>query len=427
MYTVIIPSANNSNLVKCLDRLRDPRVIVVREKPFIFAKAINRGIAAAGEDDVVLLNDDALLNTTNGFEEMERLSKEHPEFGVISGAVLGNICCDEQRPKPVHHWEVNHPMVAFVCVYIPRAVIEKVGLLDERFIGYGYDDDDLCRRIRDAGYKLAVCGKCVVEHASLPSTFRSGNYMPNEEYLKKMQFNRTLFQEKWKNPAPPAAIEVAPIERSWAPRKEPPILSILICGVVSRRPQARELINSLEWGSAALLPPGQVEILYACDAGQEKVGAKRNRLLAAAKGIHSCFVDDDDMVTADYAKRMVDACSLGKDCVGISGFVTYQEGNKYLRRFRNSPEFKGRTDNGEIITDRASHLCAIRTEIARQVKFPEINVGEDRQWMDRIFPLLKTWTVIQTPIYLYQFDFTKTCTQMPNDEKARLARCQGGR
>ena len=426
MYTVIIPSSNIQNLARCLDRLRDPRIVSIRETPFCFSKAINRGIAAAGTDDVILLNDDALLNTTNGFEQMEKLSHAHSEFGVIAAQVLGLICCDEQKPRPVGMGfrEVKHPMVGFVCVYIPRAVIDKVGPLDERFVGYGYDDDDYCRRVRDAGFKLAVSGTCTVEHASLPSTYRSGKVIPRQEYERMMKLNKKLFEEKWKLPTPAMPLEMAPIERISECGDQKPMLSILICGVQSRRAMARELIDSL-LAQIKGAPDPCVEILYACDAGQEPVGAKRNRLLAAAKGEFSAFIDDDDIVTCHYVSKMVEGCLQGKDCVGMTSIMTYGLGNNYLRWVRQSPQFSGRTDNGEIITDRASHLCAIRTEIARSVPFPNQNFGEDRAWMDRVYLQFKTWTVIEEPIYFYRFDFQKTCTQGLKSESARLARVQG--
>jgi hypothetical protein len=316
-------------------------------------------------------------------------------------------------------------MMGFVCVYIPRTVIDRVGLLDERYVGYGYDDDDYCKRVRDAGLKLAVSGKCIVEHASLPSTFRSGQEVSQERFSEMFALNRRLFEEKWKLPNIVMPSEMARLERIREAGESQPVLSILICGVVARYRKARLLINALVAQAKALPHPEEVEILYACDHGQEKVGAKRNRLLAEAEGKYSCFVDDDDKVTADYVATLLAACEQNKDAVGISGFVTYELGNKYMRWFRNSPQYKGRIDNGELITDRASHLCPIRTEIARSVPFQEINCAEDRDWMDRIFPMLQTYTVIEEPIYLYQFSFTKTCTQGGGTEHERLARCQG--
>ena len=166
MYTIVIPSGSIPNLSACLARLEEPDIVTIHQSPFVFSKAVNAGIRAAGKNDVILLNDDALLETPKGFEEMQALALAHPEFGVISSQVKGEVCNDEQRPQNLPFWLANQPMVAFVCVYIPRHTIETVGMLDEQFVGYGYEDDDYCRRVRSAGLKIAVCGKCLVEHAS---------------------------------------------------------------------------------------------------------------------------------------------------------------------------------------------------------------------------------------------------------------------
>src|ERR1700678_1206134 len=97
-FSIIIPSKSRLNLLACVECIRDAhetaRIIVIddfadrdearflREEgpehvrqctwvngitPFVFARNINRGIRAAGDDDVILLNDDALLSSHLGF------------------------------------------------------------------------------------------------------------------------------------------------------------------------------------------------------------------------------------------------------------------------------------------------------------------------------------------------------------------------
>ena len=78
-------------------------------------------------------------------------------------------------------------MVCFVCVYIPRTTIERVGLLDERYVDYGSEDDDYCLSVRKAGLKIGIHDGCYVEHGKLPSTFRSGrnaDIRPNKARLR---------------------------------------------------------------------------------------------------------------------------------------------------------------------------------------------------------------------------------------------------
>lgn len=223
-FTVIIPSRNAANLLRCVqaihdheraagiivvddgldasaaDVLNDPRVRRIEGvKPFIFARNANLGIVAAGTDDVILCNDDALLETPNGFTLLAETAAAHPECGVMSAATNKGAPCQRQRPgKGVRY---DNVMVAFVCVFISRGIIERIGMLDERFglnaggegrRGYGCDDDDLCWRVRGAGLKLGICDAVHVDHKSLKSTFRH-----DPEHPADVKLHEALFEEKW--------------------------------------------------------------------------------------------------------------------------------------------------------------------------------------------------------------------------------------
>ncbi len=210
-FSVIIPSKTISNLVPCVKAVRacEPgaRIIVVDDglasvvvpenvkfvmgvKPFVFARNVNIGIKAAGTDGVVLLNDDALLQTPGGFSAMAREAEEHPEFGII-GAVTNLTGQPLQRPQGVGLREVEH--FAFVCVYIPRRTIKKIGMLDERYcLDYGVEDRDYCEACWRAGLKVGVYDFCYVDHGSLTSSFRGEPTTP-----RSFQQNLALFNQKW--------------------------------------------------------------------------------------------------------------------------------------------------------------------------------------------------------------------------------------
>jgi GT2 family glycosyltransferase len=195
--SVVIPSKMASNLVPCLEAVRkhEPaaRLIVVDDgmdfswlprpdlmpcefhpgvNPFVFSRNINVGIRAAGSDDVVLLNDDALLQTPGGFTLLQQAARDNPEYGVIAASSngVGNVRQNRQgsglRAEP--------RMVCFVAVLVPRRTIDAVGLLDERYTAYGFDDDDYCLQVRRAGLVIGIHDGCFVDHESLRSTFRGG-------------------------------------------------------------------------------------------------------------------------------------------------------------------------------------------------------------------------------------------------------------
>jgi GT2 family glycosyltransferase len=160
------------------------------QKPFIYARNCNIGIRAAGNDDVLLVNDDALLESAGGFTAMQRAAELHPDYGVI-GAVTNVTGQPLQRPHGFGLREVPH--IAFVCVLIPRRTIDRVGLLDERYcLDYGVEDLDYCEACRRAGLKVGVFDHCYVDHGSLTSSFRGDPSTP-----RSFARNKALFDAKW--------------------------------------------------------------------------------------------------------------------------------------------------------------------------------------------------------------------------------------
>ena len=210
--SVVILSANSDNLKACVSFVRrnepDIDIIVVDDgarcdlpvryvdgvKPFVFARNANIGIDAAGTNDVILLNDDALLLTKHGFAGMHAVAKSYPDVGILSCGVQGVVCNPAQRPQVPAKVRYADTILAFVCVLIPRSVLNEVGPLDERFIGYGEEDRDYCIRVEAAGKSLAVYDGCIVDHTGhkCKSTFRT---QPN--WMERYYQNRYLINRKY--------------------------------------------------------------------------------------------------------------------------------------------------------------------------------------------------------------------------------------
>lgn len=207
---VIIPSKTSANLFPCVAAVRehepDARIIVVDDgldrapvgvecvqgaKPFCYARNINIGIEAAGDcDGVILLNDDAILETPGGFTAMAQACRDYPEYGLI-GATANIVGNPNQFPKGIG-LRPESRMVCFLGVYIPRTTLDRVGLLDERFVGYGLDDDDYSFAVRAAGLKIGVHDGCYLDHGSLVSSFRGDPKTPAD-----YRPNLRRFIEKW--------------------------------------------------------------------------------------------------------------------------------------------------------------------------------------------------------------------------------------
>jgi hypothetical protein len=186
-----------------------PLRIIKGEKPFIFARNANIGIRAAGDADVVLLNDDALLESPLGFSLMQKAAEDHPEVGIIGAVTNVTGASHQQMRRNGNGFRiVDH--IAFVCVLIPNRTREKLaniadyvtddavetderftgGYLDERYVTYGWEDNDYIRQCKTAGLQIAVHDGCYVNHSSLPSTFRGKG-------IADIEPGRKIYMAKW--------------------------------------------------------------------------------------------------------------------------------------------------------------------------------------------------------------------------------------
>lgn len=217
-FTILIPSARFSNLDGCVRSIleRDPlpqdRILVIDDgarreapanfpvtwvdgrKPFVFARNVNLGwLASSPDSDVIVMNDDARLKTPGGFRALAEAVRAKPSLGVCSAAITGTVGNPNQHPKPGAAIRTDSRVVAFVCVYIPRQSREKIGLLDERYVAYGGDDMDYCRRALDAGLELGIFDGCIVSHGEVPSTYRT-----RPDIYALFQEGKRLYAEKFR-------------------------------------------------------------------------------------------------------------------------------------------------------------------------------------------------------------------------------------
>jgi tetratricopeptide (TPR) repeat protein len=79
-----------------------------------------------------------------------------------------------------------------VCLAARRQLFDEVGLFDERFGMGNYEDDDLCVRVRQRGYKL-VWAKDVFIHHIGSQTFATVQV----DYQALLARNREILRQKW--------------------------------------------------------------------------------------------------------------------------------------------------------------------------------------------------------------------------------------
>lgn len=145
-----------------------------------FAKGVNQGIIAGLADKknthFLLLNNDLHISFGNlqqlllTFNKINSAGIVAPilhhaggyDWGGRFNRYTGLVKHKNWDNKPKTVLSVDH--VAGAAMLISRAVIEKLGMLDERYFLY-YEDLDFCLRVKSAGYTIHINPEVVADHA----------------------------------------------------------------------------------------------------------------------------------------------------------------------------------------------------------------------------------------------------------------------
>jgi hypothetical protein len=159
------------------------------DAPFIYSRNINLALNQT-QGDVLLMNDDCCFLRGGTVEALEKILETCPDIGILSPKIIGGVG-NVIQANVDRRIQYSNQRLAFMCVLIRRAVIDRIGLLDERFVGYGWDDDDYCRRAVDAGFKLACTNSASVTHGH-------GKEKRSSSFLRtKYSDNKAIFDSKW--------------------------------------------------------------------------------------------------------------------------------------------------------------------------------------------------------------------------------------
>mgnify|MGYP001171398301 CR=1 FL=1 len=172
-----------------------------------FPAAANQGILVSRGEQVLLLNNDTIV-TTGWLERLLGAFNNQPDIGLagpvtnrISGEQQVSVSYDDlaQLDGFAWDWGKQHQrqslptdrLVGF-CLLIKREVIDRIGLLDERFGIGNFEDDDYCRRAIAAGYQCVIARDAFIHHVG-STTFRASGI--NFDHL--LRENRQKYEQKW--------------------------------------------------------------------------------------------------------------------------------------------------------------------------------------------------------------------------------------
>jgi GT2 family glycosyltransferase len=198
---ILVDNASSDGEVErvAAERAADARLRLLRNGANLgFGPACNRGAATARGDVLVFLNPDCELleHSVGGMRETLRADERIGLLGVSVRDADGSPARGNRRRDPslrralaslsgLARFESRWPLlqgvemppapaqasaaefveaVSGACMAMPRAVFESIGGFDEGYFLH-VEDLDLCRRTRDAGWRVAMAGGLRVVHA----------------------------------------------------------------------------------------------------------------------------------------------------------------------------------------------------------------------------------------------------------------------
>lgn len=167
-----------------------------------FSRACNKGLAAAKGEYVVFLNNDTLV-IPGWLEALVNCLERDTTLGAAGSKLLypftnvvqhAGIVFIERNGliEPFHiYYKVRDgysgvnkarqfQAVTGACLMVKKKVTEQIGGFDAAFLN-GYEDVDLCLRIREAGWGILYCPQSVVYHFEAVSPGRAAHLALNHQ------------------------------------------------------------------------------------------------------------------------------------------------------------------------------------------------------------------------------------------------------
>lgn len=191
---VIVDNASTDGTIPYLKEKRYH--LIENDRPVCLTVALNQGLrwllSDPAHEYIGWIHNDMTFYP-NWLERLTALLDRNKKTGKLAPCSLHLFGPDD--PDFAEEFMTQRADVCYpgnACPWImPREVIEKVGLFDERFIKCGgYEDWDYNNRILEAGYEVMITQGSVVWHPAMGTR-------KNHDESESDRLNSRLYYEKW--------------------------------------------------------------------------------------------------------------------------------------------------------------------------------------------------------------------------------------
>jgi len=199
---IIVDNGSNDSVDELKELQKNKMIdkVVISNKNLGFAGGNNLGAKEATGDYICFINNDVIVSP-RWLEKLIKVLEDDEQNGAV-GPVSNNVGGIKfpQRVKFINEKEgiiEEIPRLSGFCIVLPKKIFNNIGKWDERFFPGFFEDDDLCIRLQEEGYKLKYCGNSFVHH-KMQSTFAKNKLDGNDIY----KTNKKRFENKWKGKYP---------------------------------------------------------------------------------------------------------------------------------------------------------------------------------------------------------------------------------
>jgi len=276
--------------------------------------------------------------TEGWLDRMVDILEKNPKIamvGPLSNNADGpqNLHAQPNPDKTLEQRDPEHILVDSIngfCMLVSADAIRKVGLFDESFGIYGFEEKDLCQRMRNSGYEIAIANRAYVEHRGRASVLEN-----RLDWQKLITASSIKFSQKHAKPfASPEGTRSPPEAMKRFSGAKPRYSFVIL--VHNRLDMTKECIESIIETSQRFelvvvdngSTDGSLDWIKArcpraiCIKNDKNLGVPiaRNQGIKATTTEFAVIMDNDVILKQGWEDEMFSPFNNGADIVGIEGW-----------------------------------------------------------------------------------------------------------
>jgi N-acetylglucosaminyl-diphospho-decaprenol L-rhamnosyltransferase len=184
---IVVDNASSDGSVEMLREQYPDVTLIANPENVGFGRANNCALETTNAEHVLFLNSDTIASQT-ALQQLVELMRADTQLGATSpmlrtpdGSAQAYAFGDEPTPRylvrralnrlvfkrPLHNWEMQTRFmvdwVSGACMLVRGDLARQLNGFDTRYFMY-FEDTDLCKRVRDTGYRVAYIGDISITH-----------------------------------------------------------------------------------------------------------------------------------------------------------------------------------------------------------------------------------------------------------------------